>query len=113
MVGKSKVSECQEQTAVIKYLRARGHLVFAIPNGGNRNAIEGKRLKAEGVLAGMPDLQLVLPSGGVVWVEMKTRDGGRLSASQKGIHGWLRELGHIVIVGHGAKHAIDQLLPRI
>jgi hypothetical protein len=31
-------------------------LICAIPNGGKRNLIEAKRLKDEGVLAGMPDL---------------------------------------------------------
>src|SRR5258706_15604992 len=32
--------------------------LLAIPNGGARDPITGARLKAEGVRAGMPDLQL-------------------------------------------------------
>ena len=31
---------------------------FAIPNGGNRDAKEGYRLKLSGVLSGVPDMQL-------------------------------------------------------
>ena len=33
-------------------------LLFAIPNGGQRSAREGSRLKAQGVTAGVPDIQL-------------------------------------------------------
>ena len=36
-------------------------LLFAVPNGGARNAITGARLKDEGVTAGVADLILLLP----------------------------------------------------
>ena len=36
-------------------------LLFAIPNGGNRSAREGARLKKQGVISGVPDLQLAVP----------------------------------------------------
>ena len=36
-------------------------LIFAVPNGGARNAITGARLKDEGVTAGVADLILLLP----------------------------------------------------
>ena len=36
-------------------------LLFAVPNGGARNAITGARLKDEGVTAGVADLILLVP----------------------------------------------------
>lgn len=40
---------------------ATARLLFAIPNGGNRNAREGARLKGQGVTAGVPDTLLAVP----------------------------------------------------
>ena len=37
-------------------------LLFAVPNGGRRDPVTGARLKAEGVVAGVSDLILFLPS---------------------------------------------------
>jgi hypothetical protein len=59
--------------------------IFAIPNGGNRNAITGAIMKREGVLAGVADLFLMRPSMGIyhgLFIEMKT-DKGKQSSSQK------------------------------
>lgn len=36
-------------------------LLFAVPNGGKRNAREAERFKAEGVTAGVADLLLLKP----------------------------------------------------
>ena len=64
-------------------------LLFAVPNGGARNAITGARLKDEGVTAGVADLILLLPHrehGVDVWhglaIEMKTPTG-RQSPEQR------------------------------
>ena len=42
-------------------------LLFAVPNGGARNAITGARLKDEGVTAGVADLILLLPQWFTTW----------------------------------------------
>lgn len=65
-------------------------LLFAIPNGsklaGNQKqrAIQGKRLKAEGLVAGVADLFLSVPSGQYhgLYLEAKT-EKGRQQDSQK------------------------------
>jgi hypothetical protein len=98
-------SEHNEQVAFVRWLRKEGHFVYAIPNGGLRDAITAKRLKDEGSMSGIPDLQVVLDGGKVVWIEMKRRKGGTVSAAQKKVHAKLEELGHVVIVGRGAKEA--------
>lgn len=36
-------------------------LLFAIPDGGRRDAVTGAHLKAEGVRAGVPDMFLAVP----------------------------------------------------
>lgn len=59
-------------------------LLFAVPNGGRRNAREAAIMKAEGVVAGVADLLLLVPRGdrGALCVEMKTGKG-RQSAAQR------------------------------
>ena len=59
-------------------------LLFAVPNGGRRDPVTGARLKAEGVVAGVADLILFLPSDKhhALCIEMKT-PRGRQSSSQK------------------------------
>lgn len=58
--------------------------LFAVPNGGRRDATTGARLKAEGVIAGVADLILLVPCKGygALLVEMKTAKG-RQSKAQK------------------------------
>jgi hypothetical protein len=48
-------------------------LLFAVPNGGSRNAIEAARMKGEGVTAGVADLLLLVPGNGFhgLAIEMK------------------------------------------
>ena len=51
-------------------------LMFSVPNGGSRNAREAGILKAEGVVAGVSDLLLLIPRGAYhgMAIEMKTDD---------------------------------------
>tara|TARA_R110000822_G_scaffold41920_2_gene114472 strand:+ start:216 stop:551 length:336 start_codon:yes stop_codon:yes gene_type:complete len=101
--------ESKEQIALVRNLRANGYFIFHVPNGGKRSMTEAIRMKAEGVMAGIPDLCLVMPEGKMIWIELKRRKGGTVSKVQKEIHARLEALGHIVIIGYGAKDAFDKL----
>ena len=65
-------------------------LLFAVPNGGRRDATTAAKLKAEGVVAGVSDLILLVKRGGYggLLIEMKT-DKGRQSPEQKA---WQKEV---------------------
>lgn len=58
--------------------------LFHIPNGMNTNAREGAKFKAQGVIAGVPDLVFVW-AGKTHYIEVKTATG-RLSDRQKALH---------------------------
>lgn len=87
---------------------AQRPIVFHVPNGGSRDAREASNLKVQGVLAGVPDLCIVLPGGKIVWIEMKAR-AGRVSLSQTDLHNHFTHLGHLVITGYSAEQALDLL----
>lgn len=67
----------------LQYPRLHGRL-FAVPNGGRRDATTAAKLKAEGVVAGVADLILLKSNRdyGALLIEMKTRKG-RQRDSQK------------------------------
>jgi hypothetical protein len=59
-------------------------MIFAIPNGGHRNAREAAIMKSEGVTAGVSDVILLVARGGYnsLCIEFKT-DKGRQTDLQK------------------------------
>lgn len=72
-----KQLEHRLQCACVRWLRLQypNVLCFAIPNGGARSALTGAMLKAEGVVAGVPDLMIAVPKGehAGLFVEMKVK----------------------------------------
>ena len=108
-VSKTSPSEHSEQVGFINWFRVQYPrvLIFAIPNGEKRSITVAKRLKAEGVVRGVPDLYV--PAWNL-WVEMKRVSGGRLSPDQKEMITYLENIGHKVIVGKGAGDASKKVL---
>jgi len=86
-------------------------IVFAVPNGGLRSKTEAIRLRAEGVLAGVPDLVFAEPRGRYhgLYVEMKRRKGGSVSEDQRKIHRRLRRKGYKVMIGYGVNDVWDEV----
>lgn len=105
-------TEHQEQIGLVNWFKRTypQYPIFAIPNGEKRAISVAKRLKAEGVVSGVPDLCIVLNDARVLWVEMKRVKSSKLSPEQKAIHAIYEELGHIVIVGYGATDASEKIV---
>lgn len=90
--------------------------LYHIPNGGSRagGKVEGARLKAEGVRAGMPDYHLSVSRGSWpgLFVELKT-ERGRTTPQQRKQIARLESRGYLVVVAHGwddARQAISAYL---
>lgn len=77
------------------------HMIFHIPNGGQRSRIEGARMKSLGVLAGVPDL--FIPSMRL-FIEMKNTKGTP-SAAQWKVMESLGEYGYTVAVCNSFENA--------
>ena len=101
-------SEHMEQVRFVSWFRKTypQHWIFAIPNGGDRNRITAAKLKAEGVMRGVPDL--FIPSMRL-WVEMKRQQGGALSADQKAWRDYLIADGYQWVLGKGFEDAKQQV----
>jgi hypothetical protein len=107
-------TEHVEQREFVRWFRQTFPAVriLAIPNGSQRSRTTGARLKAEGVVAGVPDL--LVPAWSL-WIEMKRADGGTTSAVQKDWHRYLESIGHTVLVCAGflqAKEKVEELLKK-
>jgi VRR-NUC domain len=92
-----KISEHQLQVQVLDYIEQEKATpdiyVIAIPNGGRRSISVAKKLKREGLRAGVADLEILMPQGRVAWLELKTKNG-RQSPEQKIFAGRCERLGH-------------------
>ena len=109
--------EDREQAAVIQWAEYESarlpgvNMIYAIPNGGSRNKLEAVNLKRQGVKAGVPDLCLPVARGGFhgLYIEMKRREGGRLSDHQRE---WLTRLqaqGYAAVVCKGFDEAVTAI----
>ena len=91
--------ESRLQQAIVQYLRARGFFVVHVPNGSKlsgtsqQRAMTGTRLKAEGTVAGFPDLLVYASGGRVGHIEVKV-EGNYQQPSQKACQAALEGLGH-------------------
>lgn len=109
---KTKPKVRMESTEQIVFVNRVRHffpdiLILAIPNGGLRDVRTAAKLKAEGVLAGAPDL--FVPHAQKGWnglfIEMKRTEGGSVSEKQKKVCQQLTQNGYLVVIAYGAEEA--------
>jgi hypothetical protein len=105
--------EQELQTAVCEQIRLRrvdGLIFWHTPNAGKRSIQAGRRLKAQGMTAGVLDLILVhVPRRQNYALELKATKKGRPSPEQKQMMIDLEEAGWEVACERGIDAAIKRL----
>lgn len=83
---------------------------FSVPNGGNRDAITGAIMKAEGAKAGVSDLILLTPRGkhAALCIEMK-QPKGKQSESQKVFQQEVEKHGNKYVICHSLDEFIKEV----
>jgi hypothetical protein len=113
-------TEYEEQIKLAEYLDMKGYLWCHVPNGGNRDAKTGAKMKRQGVKPGVPDVlifedpisrNLNLQSTRNIAIELK-RENGSMSDLRDSQKEWLFDLeerGWLIKVAFGADDAINWL----
>lgn len=97
---KRKSHEHDMQKSIFKYIEKvlpdLRPFIFAIPNGGKRNVIVAKKLKAEGVTSGVWDIFVSIPNlvKHGLYVEIKVGSNG-LTENQKYFRKNIERLGYV------------------
>ena len=112
------MTEAQHQKAVFDWSRQPGirsrfpelALLYHIPHGGSRDAVEAKHLKQQGVKSGVPDLCLPVARDRfhALYIEMKT-ERGRVRPEQSWWMDRLMESGNFATVCRGWESAVQTL----
>lgn len=116
--GRPVPTESQEQQALFDWARAECgrwpelKLMYHVPNEGKRSAATGRKLRAEGLRAGVPDVVLPVARGGQhgLYIEMKRTQGGRVSPAQAE---WIEALaaqGYRAVICRGLDAARREIL---
>lgn len=102
--------EALEQEAVVKFCEYRGIPIFAIPNGGKRNAKEAYFLKRSGLKPGVPDLCVPVSKKGYhgLYIEMKHGKNKPTDNQEQWIQ-LLNDNGYCARVCVGAREAMNLL----
>ena len=109
--------ERHEQADLARWLDDRGVLWTHVPNEGKRSGRYGASLRAQGMRRGVPDCILFTPPpsppGGVpprgIAIELKRKEGGRVSPEQNEWLTGLAKCGWLCRVCRGADEAIAWL----
>lgn len=120
MRNKINPSEHQEQVFLFEWVFYNKskypelNIIYAIPNGGKRNIGTARKLKAEGVKSGIPDIHLPVARNNYIglWIEMKFAKN-KLTENQKKVICQLENNGHKVVVCYGwfeASQRIEEYL---
>jgi hypothetical protein len=115
--AKPRELERPHQVALIKWVRTVQNLypvlnlLYAVPNGGDRNLRVARKLKAEGVLAGVADLCLPAARRGYhgLYLEMKSEEGVATKEQKEFLRSVSGE-GYCAVIAQGVDEAKATLL---
>lgn len=111
--GKSAPTEHDLQVRCLRWLRNNHKrvLCYAIPNGAYTTKTTARKLVAEGVCHGIPDLHIPIARGGYhsLYIEMKNGKAGRLSEHQKEMIKKLELLGNKVVVCRSLEDFVNEV----
>ncbi len=100
--GSKQHVEHSIQTVFVGWFRMthRDHMIFSIPNGARTGTVmQAIRLKAEGLLSGVPDLFIPHPRGPYSGLFIETKSlKGTVSPEQRQVFEFLRNQGYQVEV---------------
>src|SRR5262245_59096383 len=110
--AKPRELERPHQVALIKWVREVKNiypvlkLLYAVPNGGDRNLRVARKLKAEGVLAGVADLCLPAARRGYhgLYLEMKLEEGVATEEQKEFLRSVSGE-GYCAVIAQGVDEA--------
>jgi len=108
----SKLNEHELQVTYTRWLELQHphtfEIAYAIPNGGHRHYAVAKKLKAEGVKAGIPDYHIPVPRGKFhgMYIEFKVNNNKPTKIQKEKIKR-LKEEGYCVHVCYCLEEAID------
>ena len=95
-----QMTEAEISRAVVNFLselRRQNKISFFVNiEGAKRDKRQQIAAKRHGMRPGRPDLEIILPDGKIVFVELKRYSGGKLTLPQKETHEELSQLGHDV-----------------
>ncbi len=109
----AKPPECpiehDEQRAFVKWFRLQYPkvLIFAVPNAAARDHNAASWMRAEGLVAGIPDL--ICPEWKLV-IEMKRIKGSTISTEQYWMEEYFKRIGWTHFFAFGEEDAIRKLL---
>jgi hypothetical protein len=86
-------SEGQIQATIMQFLTLAG--LWHIRHNSGTFKVENRYIRAG--VPGIPDLQVFLPGGRVMWVEVKSASG-HMSQAQRAFRGQAMEHGHVHVV---------------
>lgn len=107
-------TEAEEQTQIFDWAmymakeKPELEMLYHVPNGGKRDIRVAKKLKREGVKAGVPDIVLPVARGGYhgLYIELKVGKNKPTTLQKE----WLEKLeqeGYYATWCVGSKHAIE------
>ena len=102
-------TEHEEQKAFVKWFH-QGYpkvLIFAVPNAGQRDHNAASWMRAEGLVAGVPDL--IVPEWKLA-IEMKRIKGSVISEEQYWMEHYFKRIGWWHYFSYGAEDAKQKLM---